>query len=96
MIKRIYLFALLQVFMGMLAAKEKDPVDYVNTLQGTKCYIQSSTLNNKTYNHNWVRYSDIVNGGKLVFDMAAVPALQRGISEADKPFSLSKTSINSN
>lgn len=53
-------------------------------------YIQSSTLNGETYNHNWVRYSDIVNGGKLAFDMGNAPALQRGISESDKPFSLTK------
>ncbi|MEP7144337.1 MAG: GH92 family glycosyl hydrolase [Ferruginibacter sp.] len=57
------------------------------------CYIQSSTLNGETYSHNWVRYSDIVNGGKLAFGMGDAPALQRGISEADKPFSLTKNKL---
>ncbi len=53
-------------------------------------YIQSATLNGETYNHNWLRYSDIVNGGVLNFDMGNMPALTRGLAEDDKPFSLTK------
>ncbi|MEO8416786.1 MAG: glycoside hydrolase family 92 protein, partial [Ginsengibacter sp.] len=53
-------------------------------------YIQSATLNGKTYHHNWIRYSDIVNGGTLNFTMGYEPALNRGLAEDDKPFSLTK------
>lgn len=53
-------------------------------------YIQSATLNGKPYSCNWLRYNDIVNGGKLSFDMGNKPALNRGLAEGDKPFSLTK------
>ena len=52
-------------------------------------YIQSGTLNGSTYSHNWIKYSDIANGGILHFEMGKQPNLQRGIEPADKPFSLS-------
>ena len=52
-------------------------------------YIQSGTLNGQVYNHNWIKYSDIANGGVLHFEMGDQPALQRGIDKADRPFSLS-------
>ncbi|WP_423149011.1 GH92 family glycosyl hydrolase [Rubrolithibacter danxiaensis] len=53
-------------------------------------YIQSARLNGKSYSRNYIRYSDIVNGGMLRFEMGDKPNLQRGISKEDKPFSLSK------
>ncbi len=52
-------------------------------------YIQSGTLNGQAYTHNWIKYSDIANGGTLHFEMGDQPALNRGIEPADKPFSLS-------
>lgn len=52
-------------------------------------YIQSGTLNGSTYNHNWIKYSDIANGGTLHFEMGNQPNMQRGIEQADKPFSVS-------
>ena len=52
-------------------------------------YIQSGTLNGKAYNHNWIRYSDINNGGILHFEMGDKPNKERGVAQADKPFSLS-------
>ena len=52
-------------------------------------YIQSGTLNGKVYNHNWIRYSDIANGGTLHFEMGDKPNTGRGILQVDKPFSLS-------
>lgn len=51
-------------------------------------YIQSAKLNGKDYSHNWITYSDIVNGGKLEFIMGSEPQKSRGAAEADKPFSL--------
>ncbi len=51
-------------------------------------YIQSATLNGKPYTRNWISHADIVNGGILRFEMGRTPALQRGVAEEDKPFSL--------
>ena len=53
-------------------------------------YIQSALLNGKPYNHNWLTYDDIINGGTLVFSMGNKPGEQRGVANDDKPFSLSK------
>ena len=52
-------------------------------------YIQSGTLNGNAYSHNWIKYSDIANGGTLHFEMGNQPNTQRGIEQPDKPFSLS-------
>jgi predicted alpha-1,2-mannosidase len=53
-------------------------------------YIQSAKLNNQDYNHNWITYKDIVNGGKLYFEMGDKPNVSRGINDEDKPFSVSR------
>jgi predicted alpha-1,2-mannosidase len=53
-------------------------------------YIQSATLNGKPYTHNWISHQDIMNGGVLHFEMGDKPALNRGLAEGDRPFSLSK------
>jgi len=53
-------------------------------------YIQSATLNGKPYSHNWIAYSDIMNGGTLHFVMGNKPALNRGLQPEDRQFSLSK------
>ncbi len=53
-------------------------------------YIQSATLNGNSYTHNWLTYSTIVAGGNINFEMGNQPALTRGTSAMDKPFSLSK------
>ena len=52
-------------------------------------YIKSATLNGKDFQHNWIRYADIVNGGLLHFEMSNQPSLSRGTAAEDKPFSLS-------
>jgi len=51
-------------------------------------YIKSAVLNGKTYTANFIRHSDLVNGGILKLEMTAQPALTRGLAAADKPFSL--------
>jgi predicted alpha-1,2-mannosidase len=61
-----------------------------NNNSNENVYIQSATLNGKEYSKNWLRYSDIVNGGTLNFEMGNKPALNRGTDAADKPFSLTK------
>ncbi|MBZ4191353.1 GH92 family glycosyl hydrolase [Niabella beijingensis] len=52
-------------------------------------YIQSAKLNNKTYHKNWIRYADITNGGILELEMGATPNKERGVSKADRPYSVS-------
>jgi predicted alpha-1,2-mannosidase len=56
-------------------------------------YIQSTQLNGKSFTRNYIRYGEIVKGGKLQFIMGGKPALKRGLAEKDKPFSLSKKSV---
>jgi len=51
-------------------------------------YIQSASLNGKTFTKNWISYSDIINGGTLHFEMSNQPNRQRGIEKNDRPFSL--------
>lgn len=51
-------------------------------------YIKSATLNGKSYTANFIRYSDLVNGGVLKLEMTDQPELTRGLAAADRPFSL--------
>ncbi|RYY55107.1 MAG: glycoside hydrolase family 92 protein [Chitinophagaceae bacterium] len=53
-------------------------------------YIRSASLNGQQYDHNWIRYSDISDGGILKLEMSAEPNRERGLRNEDKPFSLSK------
>lgn len=52
-------------------------------------YIKAATLNGLPYSKNWITYDDIVNGGELEFQMSDQPAMDRGVEDGDKPFSLS-------
>ncbi len=52
-------------------------------------YIQSAKLNGEIHTKNYINYSDIVNGGKLILQMGKEPNKERGINEEDKPFSVS-------
>ncbi|MCF3108121.1 GH92 family glycosyl hydrolase [Niabella sp. CC-SYL272] len=52
-------------------------------------YIRAAKLNNKVYSKNWIRYADIANGGVLELEMSATPNKERGVSEADRPYSVS-------
>ncbi|TDQ08813.1 GH92 family glycosyl hydrolase [Pedobacter metabolipauper] len=53
-------------------------------------YISTATLNGKTYTKNFITHSDLTNGGTLKFEMSNKPNLKRGITDEDKPFSLTK------
>lgn len=52
-------------------------------------YIQSATLNGKSYTHNWLSHYSITNGGTLRLKMGNKPAYNRGLATEDKPFSVS-------
>lgn len=56
----------------------------------TNVYIQRAKLNNRTYTKNYITYSDIVKGGILHLTMGPRPNYNRGIKDADLPFSVSR------
>ncbi|QOD60477.1 GH92 family glycosyl hydrolase [Polaribacter haliotis] len=51
-------------------------VEAINNSTENK-YIQSITLNEKEINRNYIRHSEIANGGKLVFKMGNKPAVNK-------------------
>lgn len=53
-------------------------------------YISSASFNGKEFTRNYLRYSEIMNGGILSFEMANQPNKNRGLKNEDKPFSLTK------
>ena len=53
-------------------------------------YIQSATLNGKSFTQNFLQHSDLVNGGVLKLEMGDKPALNRGLAAGDRPFSLTE------
>ena len=53
-------------------------------------YIQSATLNGKPLNQAWINHSDIVAGGKLVFQMGSRPNKNWASSPEVAPPSMSK------
>src|SRR5690606_22066720 len=53
-------------------------------------FIHGAKLNGKPYTKNWISHSDVINGATLELNMADKPNKNRGIDEADFPFSLSK------
>lgn len=54
-------------------------------------YVKDVLLNNKPLNYNWIGHQRILEGGKLRFDMDAVPNKSRGVEEKAYPFSLSSS-----
>ena len=53
-------------------------------------YIKSATLNGKTFTKTFIKHSEIINGGLLKLEMDSKPATNRGLSDEDKPFSITK------
>lgn len=53
-------------------------------------YIQSASLNGKTYTKNFITHNDLLNGGTLKLEMGSKPNEQRGLAADDRPFSLTK------
>ncbi len=50
-------------------------------------YIQKITLNGKPYNHSYITYKDIINGGILILNMGPLPNKQFGAGTEDRPTS---------
>lgn len=53
-------------------------------------YIQSASLNNKSYSKNYLTYDAVQNGGTLNFKMSNEPNKHWGNKEEDLPYSMSK------
>ncbi len=60
-----------------------------------RVYVNSLKLDGKKWEHNFVRFEDLVKGAELTFGMSERPNLQRGIREEDKPYSFSNEKNNS-
>jgi len=52
-------------------------------------YVNSLKLNGNMYDKNWLSHKALLQGAVIDFNMSAVPNKQRGIKEADFPYSLS-------
>lgn len=52
-------------------------------------YIESMRVNGKSYTKNFINHKDLQNGAVIDVKMGSQPNKQRGISDADRPFSLS-------
>ena len=57
---------------------------------GENVYIKAIKMNGKNWGHNFFRYSDLMKGANITFDMASQPEKTRGTAPEDKPYSLSK------
>jgi len=53
-------------------------------------YIQSATLNDKPFTHNYITHQQILDGGMLNLQMSKTANKNRGLAQEDKPFSLGK------
>jgi predicted alpha-1,2-mannosidase len=53
-------------------------------------YVQSMKFNAQSYQNNWVNHFDILKGGEINFVMGASPNKQRGITDINAPYSMSK------
>ena len=63
-------------------------IEAKNVSQRNK-YIQSATLDGKALDKPWIEHADIVKGGKLVFEMGAMPNKSWGSEPGDAPPSMS-------
>lgn len=50
-------------------------------------YVQNVKFNGKDYTKNWLSHAELMKGAKIDFKMSATPDTQRGIADADFPYS---------
>jgi predicted alpha-1,2-mannosidase len=53
-------------------------------------YIQTASLNGQPFTRNFLHYDELMNGGVIHYKMGNLPALNKGVSKEDRPFSVSK------
>ncbi|WP_343556791.1 GH92 family glycosyl hydrolase [Sphingobacterium sp.] len=52
-------------------------------------YVDQLSWNGKPYSHNYIRYSDLLQGANLEFKMSDTPNRNRGTKKEDAPYSFS-------
>lgn len=52
-------------------------------------YIDNIQFNGQVYTKNYFRHEDLLNGGRITFELSAQPNKKRGTSPADAPYSFS-------
>ncbi|PZP51516.1 MAG: hypothetical protein DI598_02965 [Pseudopedobacter saltans] len=52
-------------------------------------YVQSAQLNKQTYDKNYLTYQEMMKGGTFSLQMSNQPNTSKGITEEDRPFSIS-------
>lgn len=68
-----------------LTIKANDPAKNI--------YVKDVTLNGQKIDMNYITYDQIMNGGELVYTLAAEPCMERGAAPETAPYSLTKTEI---
>jgi len=56
-----------------------------NKVTDENFYIQSASLNGKTYSKSFLKHSDIMNGGELDFEMGSKPSYEWGTGIENEP-----------
>ena len=56
---------------------------------GQNRYIDSMTFNGSNYTRNFLKRSDLQQGGEVIYTMSPKPNLQRGTGQQDRPYSFS-------
>ena len=54
-------------------------------------YVQTTQLNGKKYENNWIGHFDIEKGGSFNVTMGAAPNKERGTKESSYPYSFSSS-----
>ena len=55
-----------------------------------KRYVRSLKINETAYDKMYITHEDLMKGGIFEFSMSASPNKRRGLSDQDKPYSLSR------
>ncbi|MFK5959371.1 MAG: GH92 family glycosyl hydrolase [Lutibacter sp.] len=64
-----------------------------NNLSESNKYIHSATLNGKKYTKSFLLHQDLMNGGKLIFEMSNTPSKEFGVGMNNMPISEIKTAF---
>lgn len=52
------------------------------------CYVHSLKINGKPYDKRYITHNDLLEGGVMEYKMSSSPAKKRGLSRADRPYSM--------
>ena len=52
------------------------------------CYVHSLKINGKPYDKRYITHNDLMEGGVMEYEMSSSPAKKRGLSRADRPYSM--------